>query len=114
MCDVQDTVDEMNKLLTSRIAGLTDDVASLNASLSSEKSERVAADDNINTKLLAQCEKVRRTCREARWETPPVEYTYDRNGPAYIQSKRCGAGAGGARARGAATSRRSQCSAQGG
>ena len=61
---MQDTVDEMNKMLTSKVAGLTADVASLNDSLSTEKLERIAADDNLNTKLLAQCEKVRRNCCE--------------------------------------------------
>ena len=58
---MQDTVDEMNKMLTKRVSGLTDDVATLNDALSTERSDRVAADENLNTKLLAQCEKVGRT-----------------------------------------------------
>ena len=60
MCGVQDTVDEMNKTLTKQIAGMTDDVASLNNALASEKSDRIGADETLNTKLLAQCEKVGR------------------------------------------------------
>ena len=60
MCGVQDTVDEMNKTLTKQIAGMTDDVASLNNALASEKADRIGADETLNTKLLAQCEKVGR------------------------------------------------------
>lgn len=59
-CGLQDTIDDMNKTLTRKVANLTDDVANLNDSLSTEKADRTTADENLNTKLLAQCEKVRR------------------------------------------------------
>ncbi len=79
---MQETVDEMNKMLTSRVAGLTDDVTSLNDSLSTEKSERVNADENLNTKLLAQCEKVGCTCCKACQSMPSLGHSRDRNCPA--------------------------------
>lgn len=56
--NTMDTVDEINKMLTKKVAGLTDDVASLNDALSTEKADRTTSDDNLNTKLLQQCEKV--------------------------------------------------------